>query len=530
MATEAPPPTLAGRDFPLGEPGFTYQDLHRDDRLADLDRAFLQRLERDEPALAERLRRYRADPKSLDPLALSKLLVDAARPLGRFVARLFGIEEEWRRQAAPALRDAVLFRFRRDFLVRRAARLKLPDPLDAAAIAGAAERGGSVESLHPALPWSDDPELATSEMVVGLLELESEFLAAIRQKKIPEVSEATRSLARELAVAAARSGIVAAPPADDEGLLKVLETLLERYAAWCRLRLAVPELSASIREWASFRLPETLDYQHLVETERPRPELPEERIGPEWRHRRREGFRLTDPRMTPRQVLGETHYCLICHDREKDSCSKGFFDAKTASWQKNPLAIPLKGCPLDEKISEMHLLRREGDSIGALALVCLDNPMCPGTGHRICNDCMKGCIFQKQEPVNIPQAETGVLTDVLALPWGVEIYGLLTRWNPLNPERPVPASVHRAKGARRRARSGRLHPRALPAERGLRRRGGGRAEDRAPARRLDGRGRRGHPADPRLVGDLRPRSTSGRSPASAESPSTGSPSAGTRTS
>ena len=66
----------------------------------------------------------------------------------------------------------------------------------------------------------------------------------------------------------------------------------------------------------------------------------------------------------------------------------------------------------------------------------LDNPMCPGTGHRICNDCMKACIYQKQEPVNIPQIETGVLTDVLALPYGVEIYGLLTRWNPLNVRRP----------------------------------------------------------------------------------------------
>src|SRR5438552_9387077 len=62
--------------------------------------------------------------------------------------------------------------------------------------------------------------------------------------------------------------------------------------------------------------------------------------------------------------------------------------------------------------------------------------MCPGTGHRICNDCMKSCIYQKQEPVNIPQIETGVLTDVLGLPWGVEIYGLLTRWNPLNVARP----------------------------------------------------------------------------------------------
>ncbi|HMS43588.1 MAG TPA: FAD-dependent oxidoreductase, partial [Pyrinomonadaceae bacterium] len=62
--------------------------------------------------------------------------------------------------------------------------------------------------------------------------------------------------------------------------------------------------------------------------------------------------------------------------------------------------------------------------------------MCAGTGHRICNDCMKGCIFQKQEPVNIPLAETASLTDVLKLPYGFEIYNLLTRWNPLNAKRP----------------------------------------------------------------------------------------------
>ena len=64
----------------------------------------------------------------------------------------------------------------------------------------------------------------------------------------------------------------------------------------------------------------------------------------------------------------------------------------------------------------MHLLRKHGDAIGALAIVAIDNPMCPGTGHRICNDCMKACIYQKQEPVNIPQIETGVLTDVLNMP------------------------------------------------------------------------------------------------------------------
>ena len=62
--------------------------------------------------------------------------------------------------------------------------------------------------------------------------------------------------------------------------------------------------------------------------------------------------------------------------------------------------------------------------------------MCPGTGHRICNDCMRGCIYQKTEPVNIPQIETNVLTDVLFMPWGFEIYSFLTRWNPLNIQRP----------------------------------------------------------------------------------------------
>ncbi|HEX3068730.1 MAG TPA: FAD-dependent oxidoreductase, partial [Thermoanaerobaculia bacterium] len=137
-----------------------------------------------------------------------------------------------------------------------------------------------------------------------------------------------------------------------------------------------------------------------------------------------------------REVLGEIHYCVLCHERDKDSCSKGL-RAKDNTIAVNPLGIELDGCPLDEKISEMHTLRKAGDAVGALAIVTVDNPMCPGTGHRICNDCMKSCIFQKQDPVNIPQIETGALTDVLWLPWGFEIYSLLTRWNPLNVRRPM---------------------------------------------------------------------------------------------
>ncbi|HKD11456.1 MAG TPA: FAD-dependent oxidoreductase [Thermoanaerobaculia bacterium] len=440
MDTGTPPPSAAGRDFPLGVAGFRYQDLHSEDRLADLDRAFLEDLNGSDPALAGRLRAYRTEPASLDPLARSRLLIDAARPLARFVARLFGIEQEWRAQIATAAPEAALFRFRRDFLQRRGAKAPWPaDPnfdwSDLAAQAHAIER-----ALHPDLPWQEDPELATARMAVELLDLESDFLAAVRQKKIPEVPAASRQAARALAERARRESPEGLPrPAgdSDEALLKYLEALLAKYALFCRARLERPEWRGPVSGWSSWHLPENLDFERLVKTERSDPALPELRRGPRSQQRRRVGFGLTDLRMSRREILGQTHYCLLCHEREKDTCSKGFFDAKTKTFQKNPLGIALPGCPLDEKISEMHQLRREGDSIGALALVAIDNPMSPGTGHRICNDCMKGCIFQKQEPVNIPQIETGVLTDVLALPWGVEIFGLLTRWNPLNAARPV---------------------------------------------------------------------------------------------
>jgi NADPH-dependent glutamate synthase beta subunit-like oxidoreductase/NAD(P)H-flavin reductase len=191
---------------------------------------------------------------------------------------------------------------------------------------------------------------------------------------------------------------------------------------------------ALVKGWVSFHLPAKLDYQNLVSLV-PVPEDPIGRFeGPQATRHRRDGFKLTDPRMTPRQVLDEIHYCVYCHEHDGDFCSKGFPEKKNDPQRElkiNPLGDPLTGCPLDEKISEMHLLKKNGHTLAALAMVMVDNPVCPVTGHRICNDCMKACVYQKQEPVNIPQTETGVLTDVLKLPWGVEIYDLLTRWNPL---------------------------------------------------------------------------------------------------
>ncbi|MCX7343497.1 MAG: FAD-dependent oxidoreductase [Proteobacteria bacterium] len=142
--------------------------------------------------------------------------------------------------------------------------------------------------------------------------------------------------------------------------------------------------------------------------------------------RHRDGFDLTDSGFKNAKACDQSHYCILCHNQGKDSCRKGL-----------PI-IKKTGCPLDQKISQMHALKREELNLAALAVIMIDNPMVAATGHRICNDCEKSCIFQKQDPVNTPSVETNILNSVLNLPYGFEIYSLLTRWNPLDFSQPLP--------------------------------------------------------------------------------------------
>ncbi len=163
-----------------------------------------------------RLTAYRRGPRLLRPaLPISRLLVEAARPLSRFVARLFGIEREQRAQAADAGPEAALFRFRRDFLQRRAAKAKPPE--DAAGLESLRRTALALErDLFPELTWAEDPELATSRAALALLDLESAYLAVLRQKKAPEVEPASREAAAALAARARTSRAPSLPrPADD---------------------------------------------------------------------------------------------------------------------------------------------------------------------------------------------------------------------------------------------------------------------------------------------------------------------------
>jgi len=186
-----------------------------------------------------------------------------------------------------------------------------------------------------------------------------------------------------------------------------------------------------------FNVPRALDYQKLL------PNAKHNEYGTYSETLRpRQGFDSTDGGVTRALAIEQSRYCIHCHHQGKDSCSKGLKARQPETeMQKNPLGVDLLGCPLEEKISEMNQLKGEGVPLGALAVAMIDNPLLAATGHRICNDCSKACIFQKQEPVAIPAIETQTLNDILDLPWGFEIYSLLSRWNPLNIRRPVPKEI-----------------------------------------------------------------------------------------
>ncbi len=345
-------------------PGFSFSDLYDPHRLAALDGEFVRELEGSDPELAAILKSGRSDPDALSALQLSDFLVRLAPHVSRFVEKIFPISGELDALQKRAAEEAVLSRFKRDFLVRRVAKAPLPPDLasiDVAAAAGELRR--FERTLFPELPWDSDEEIATARMGIELLELESAYVEVLKQKKKPEVAPEFR--ARSAALARLSGQPAGNTP---EAELAWLEDRLRYLESALHLRMKHPVWRAHIAKWPSFQLPEKVVYESLVETIRPDPKLNERREGPPEHRRRRDGFKLTDPRMNSRQVNAETYYCLLCHEREKDSCSKGFVDSKTETFQKNPLGVALSGCPLDEKISEMHQLRRVGDSVAALAM------------------------------------------------------------------------------------------------------------------------------------------------------------------
>src|SRR5467141_1986173 len=371
--------------------GLSFAELYERDGLVRLDASFLDHLGAAESALRPQLEAARATA-SLDSRSESALILEIAPHLDDFLAELFGIHAEFRALAARHHELAPLYTVKRQFVQRRAGNKVKPEE--------AAELDG------PAL----EAELKKNH-------LDGRF------DELTFAKEVTHWLA------------------DEAGHAVPLDLAL-KYSAWALHTSAGRE---RVHAGVLFKAPAKIDPQNLLvhAQKSDREGVVIYTIKPEH-IRRRKGFALTDPGTDLVGALDQANYCIWCHTQGKDSCSKGLREKSSpatpnrVAFKKSPLGVTLAGCPLEEKISEFHTLKALGNALSALAVIVIDNPMVAATGHRICNDCMKACIYQKQEPVNIPQIETRTLKDVLELPWGFEIYSLLTRWNPLNFRRPLP--------------------------------------------------------------------------------------------
>lgn len=363
--------------------GFTFAELFHARGLKRLDETFLNFLKQIQPDVHEKLLAYRFSTYVFSDTERSELLIASAILLEKFLIQLFNIEEAAAVAQIKTTSNNPLSIFKKFFVLRQAKKQF--------------QKSNTFPSFNDLDHWLSE-----------------------QLKSFPIQSED-----QELSIALLGNHYLTD--------IDRYASDIERLTQWCVQAIQTSEGQLRVAGWSSFSIPQRVEYDQLVKYKTTHDKWHRLQAD-ENTHRFRDGFKLTDAGMDTRAVQNEVNYCIYCHDHDGDFCSKGFPVKKgvpSLGFKKNPLQVTLIGCPLEEKISEMNILKRDGYTLASLAVVMIDNPMCPATGHRICNDCMKACVYQKQDPVNIPQIETRVLVDVLNLPWGVEIYDLLTRWNPL---------------------------------------------------------------------------------------------------
>ncbi len=281
--------------------GLSFEDLYRRDGLVRLDAAFLDHLAGADPTLRDRLDSARRDPASLASKAESELIVELAPHLEDFIGELFGIETELAALQARHSELAPLRTAKRKFVMRR---LVGKTAEQAAAIDGLA-----VATELEAYLMAPLTELTYATHVARWMEAEAEHAEALR--------------------------------------------LAADYATWAVL---TPEGQEKHRHGVVFKLPKKVDVYQLVPHVTLQVHGTDQFEGHKGHLRQRQGFHLTDPGTDLAGALDQAGYCIKCHHQGKDSCSHGLRE-KDGSFKKSVFGVPLAGCPLEEKISEMNELK-----------------------------------------------------------------------------------------------------------------------------------------------------------------------------
>src|SRR5262245_38705206 len=162
----------------LGVPGYSFADLHDSDRLHSLDDRFCEEVRAADPAFWLEWDAYRLNPDApRPPLVLSNLLIGMASHVSRFLRRLFDVDAAADAVAEDTRRQDDLFRFKVDFVRRRALPLLKGGPErtalreSGARVVSTPEDDAVVERLI-ARQGLEDRELAVARAGCALLDAE----------------------------------------------------------------------------------------------------------------------------------------------------------------------------------------------------------------------------------------------------------------------------------------------------------------------------------------------------------------------
>ena len=372
---------------PLGVSGYTFADLHEPERLASLYDRFCEDASAADPALWAEWDAYRRAPDApRPPVALSNLLIAMAPHVSRFVTRLFDVDAPASAIAAATRAQDDLFRFKVDFVRRRA----LPLLKSGAHVAATPEDDAIVEAL------------------------------IARRVGARTASSRSRAPAARCSIARRRttSAAVRSPRSRDRGA----EALVRRADSRPRL----PRLGRSSAS------PRTSSPGTWSRSSVPIPRLPEAMIGPDVAAaaaRRLRADRRADAAARGPQrdrLLPATATSATRTPARRGCATRTARSSATRSASRSTAARSTR------RSREMHVLRKARRCDRRAGARHRRQPDVPG--HRPPH------LQRLHEGLHLPEAGAGqhpADRDRRAhrrarLPWGVEIYGLLTRWNPLN--------------------------------------------------------------------------------------------------
>ena len=180
--------------------------------------------------------------------------------------------------------------------------------------------------VFPEANQDNDPEhrVARVGATIGLLSSHYKLIAKGKDSDYENADEQVSALRSKLAAhelaATEFSDIINAPDAAEfvNGLMDVVQ----------RWSFVAQQDNDVVADWLSFKFPEKRDFDNLVEHDTVDRGEFTAWMGDLEHRRRRDGFKLTDPRMNQRQVLSEVNHCIYCHERDTDSCSKGMRNKK----------------------------------------------------------------------------------------------------------------------------------------------------------------------------------------------------------